>query len=146
MTVIRLTTQNKKVNIKQQSLKINLTHKTLKIAIKQIGGRGQDGEQGLRGIPGIGIPDGGLENQVLQKVSSEDYDFKWLTPTFEDKTFTYNFTVSQDVLVEHQLHKYPAVTVLNSAGDEVVGNVMHLDANSLRITFSAPFSGKVICN
>lgn len=63
-----------------------------------------------------------------------------------DKTFVQPFTNTSTVVVIHNLGKYPAVTVINSAKDEVVGNVEYLDLNSLVVTFSASFSGSVLCN
>lgn len=44
--------------------------------------------------------------------------------------------------VVHNLGFYPNVTVFNSAGSQVEGNVVHNDSNSLTITFSSTVSGK----
>lgn len=44
--------------------------------------------------------------------------------------------------VVHNLGFYPNVTVFNSAGDQVEGNVVHNDNNSLTISFSTTMSGK----
>ena len=63
-----------------------------------------------------------------------------------DAHFTQDFTGSSTVTVTHNLGKLPAVTVIDSAGDEVKGDVDHQGINQLVISFSAPFSGKVICN
>ena len=43
--------------------------------------------------------------------------------------------------VVHNLGRYPAVTVVDSSGDEIEGEIKHLDVNTVRLTFSAPFSG-----
>ena len=64
----------------------------------------------------------------------------------EDSHYTQDFTASSLVTVVHNLGKYPAVTVFDSAGDEVEGSVDHNNINSVTVAFSAPFSGKVICN
>jgi hypothetical protein len=48
--------------------------------------------------------------------------------------------------VNHNLGKVPAVTVVDTAGTEVIGDVRHVDENTALLTFSAPFSGKAICN
>jgi hypothetical protein len=63
-----------------------------------------------------------------------------------DKTFTQAFASVSSVTVTHNLGKYPAVSVLDSAGDECEGDVDHLSVNQFTVTFSAPFSGSVICN
>jgi hypothetical protein len=48
--------------------------------------------------------------------------------------------------ITHSLGKFPAVTVVDSAGTEVYGSCHHVDANSLILNFSAPFSGTAYCN
>lgn len=48
--------------------------------------------------------------------------------------------------VTHSLGKYPAVTVRTSSGDEVEGDVSHIDQNTCRLTFSAPFAGEASFN
>ena len=44
--------------------------------------------------------------------------------------------------VTHALGYYPAVTVMDSAGSVVQGDIQHLSANRLTLTFSAAFSGQ----
>lgn len=48
--------------------------------------------------------------------------------------------------VTHNLDKYPSVTVVDSAGTVVIGDVDYIDANSLTLFFSAPFSGVAYLN
>jgi hypothetical protein len=48
--------------------------------------------------------------------------------------------------ITHNLGKYPSVFVEDSANDEVEGDVEYLDTDELKITFSAPFSGKAYLN
>ena len=48
--------------------------------------------------------------------------------------------------VVHNLGKRPAVTVVDSAGSAVVGEVDYLDDNTVRLTFSAAFSGTAYFN
>jgi hypothetical protein len=68
------------------------------------------------------------------------------TPSSGDKTYALDFGVTSTLNVTHALGKYPAVTVLDSSGDQCEGDVYHLDINTLRVVFSAPFSGKLTCN
>ena len=63
-----------------------------------------------------------------------------------DKNYTQNFTVTRTVTVAHNLQKYPAVTVVSSAKQMVMGEIDYIDLNTLTITFTAPFSGTVYCN
>lgn len=48
--------------------------------------------------------------------------------------------------ITHGLNKYPSVTVVDTAGDEVSGAVKYINANQLVVTFSAIFSGKAYLN
>jgi hypothetical protein len=48
--------------------------------------------------------------------------------------------------VIHNLGKRPAVTVVDSAGDVIEGNVAYLDSNRLTLNFSAAFSGSAFLN
>lgn len=48
--------------------------------------------------------------------------------------------------ITHNMNKFPSVTVVDSAGDEVEGNVNHISVNQLVITFSAAFSGRAYLN
>lgn len=146
MYVINLKKSNKSLKVSHVSENLRITKVSRPILIKKVGGKGEKGDQGLQGLTGEGLPTGGTDGQVLHKASNADYDLEWKTPSFEDKNFTLNFTVLDTVLVQHNLHKYPAVTVVNSAGDTVIGGVEYLDDDALLITFSAPFSGRVICN
>lgn len=63
-----------------------------------------------------------------------------------DKYFSLPFTNQTSLTVSHNLNKKPAVTVIDSAGDEVFGNVTHLSDNSLQVAFSSSFTGTVFCN
>jgi hypothetical protein len=47
-------------------------------------------------------------------------------------------------VINHNLNKYPSVTVTDSAGNVVVGDVKHVSLNTTEISFSAAFAGKAI--
>ena len=68
-------------------------------------------------------------------------------------TFTaklgYVFTQSTPAAVwtiNHDLGKYPAVSIVDSANDEVIGEVHYTSTSQVVITFSAAFSGKAFLN
>ena len=64
-----------------------------------------------------------------------------------DKTFVYNQAISSDVWdIEHNLDKYPSVTVVDSGGSVVVGEIVYINKNNGRITFTSAFSGKAYLN
>jgi hypothetical protein len=68
-------------------------------------------------------------------------------------TFTaklgYVFTQSTPATVwtiNHDLGKYPAVNIVDSANDEVIGEVKYNSTSQIVLTFSAAFSGKAFLN
>lgn len=48
--------------------------------------------------------------------------------------------------INHNLGKYPTVTVIDSGDNVVIGDVTYLDINNLTVEFSAAFGGKAILN
>jgi hypothetical protein len=59
-----------------------------------------------------------------------------------DSYFRYNQNLPSDEWdIEHNLNKRPSVTVTDSAGTVVEGEIKHLDQNNIIIYFSAAFSG-----
>jgi len=64
-----------------------------------------------------------------------------------DKNYLHDQGVPSAVwYIHHDLNKFPAVTVFDSAGTEVIGHINHVDENNVTITFTAAFSGKATCN
>lgn len=46
--------------------------------------------------------------------------------------------------IKHDLDSYPVVTVIDSSGEKVVGNVTYISKQKLKINFTSEFSGKVV--
>ena len=68
-------------------------------------------------------------------------------PIEGDKTYVFTQqTASDSWLVNHNLNKYPSVTVVDSGNNIVMGEVIYLNANSLTINFNNMFSGKAYIN
>lgn len=68
-------------------------------------------------------------------------------PRGSDLNYAYTQGVAASIwTVSHGLGKRPSVTVVDSAGDQVEGDVTYLDLNNLSIEFSAPFSGQAFLN
>ena len=64
-----------------------------------------------------------------------------------DKNFVYVQATSSDIWeITHNLNKYPAVTVVDSGGSVVIGEIVYIDKNNVRITFTSAFSGKAYFN
>ena len=48
--------------------------------------------------------------------------------------------------VQHNLNKYPSVTVVDSAENVVVGDVEYIDKNNVVLTFTTSFAGEAYFN
>lgn len=48
--------------------------------------------------------------------------------------------------ITHNLNCYPAVSVVDSAGTVVFGDINYISANVIVVTFVAPFGGKAYLN
>lgn len=48
--------------------------------------------------------------------------------------------------INHNLGRYPSVSVVDSAGNKVIGDVEYVDSDNIDITFCASFSGKAYLN
>lgn len=53
---------------------------------------------------------------------------------------------SSEWVIVHNLNKYPAVSIIDSAGDEVIGNIHYDSLNQVTITFIGAFKGKATLN
>ena len=49
-------------------------------------------------------------------------------------------------LISHPLKKMPAVTVVDSAGSVVMGEITYIDENTVKVVFNGAFSGKAYLN
>lgn len=65
----------------------------------------------------------------------------------EDKTYVYSQTTATKTWdIEHNLNKYPSVTVVDSGNNAVIGEVTYIDKNNVRVNFNAAFSGNAYLN
>jgi hypothetical protein len=69
-----------------------------------------------------------------------------ISPSLLDTYIHNQAAASSDWTINHNLEKYPSVTVVDSAGSAVMGETLYIDANKIRIIFSAPFSGRAYLN
>lgn len=66
-----------------------------------------------------------------------------------DKTQTFAFqqeTESEIWVIEHNLNRYPVVTIIDNEGNELIGDVKYDSENQITIAFSEACSGKVFLN
>lgn len=110
------------IKLNSQDRTIRVVSRTNSITLRQTGLRGPTGATGPTGPTG---PQG---------------------PAGTDKNYTASWINQSSVTITHNLGKYPAVTVMDSAGDEVVGEVEYLDTNTVRVTFASSFTGSASLN
>lgn len=48
--------------------------------------------------------------------------------------------------IQHDLNRFPSVTVVDSAGNEIISEVIYIDNNNIKIVFKASFKGKAFLN
>ena len=64
-----------------------------------------------------------------------------------DKNYYFQQTVPSDRwVINHNLLKYPAVNIMDSGGNNVMGDIEYIDLNNLVITFKGAFSGNATLN
>ena len=81
----------------------------------------------------------GVVGQVLSKTIN---GMEW-----GNRTFTFNQTVSTNIWnITHDIGAFPAVTVVDSVGNFVMGDVSYIDDRSLTLTFKTAFKGKAYLN
>lgn len=62
-------------------------------------------------------------------------------------TFIYEQGVASDNwYIVHNMNKYPSVTVVDSAGNEIICSVQYIDLNTCICTFKAAFKGTAYLN
>lgn len=69
------------------------------------------------------------------------------SPANPHATYTHTQTsASAQWTITHSLNCFPSVTVVDSAGSVVVGDVEYISATTVRVTFVAAFAGKAYLN
>jgi hypothetical protein len=64
-----------------------------------------------------------------------------------NKPFIYTQSEASDAwTIEHNMGRHPSVTIVDSAGSAVFGDVTYTNENQLTVTFSVAFSGKAYLN
>lgn len=88
---------------------------------------------------------------AIQYVDDEsrqrDVDIISLISNSSDKNYVHNQDVASALwTVTHNLEKYPSVSVRDSGGSAIIGTVVHINTNSLTISFSYDISGSASMN
>lgn len=95
----------------------------------------------------IGDEDGNsIKETYATKSSLNELEDK-LNEKTSTKEFVYQQrTASNEWIIEHNLNKYPSVTVVDSGGSTVVGDITYISSNKLQIKFYGAFTGKAYLN
>lgn len=84
---------------------------------------------------------GGLEEDKNYVISILSYG------AAGDKNYVFNQNTASAVwTINHTLNKFPSVSVVDSAGTEVIGQVDYISISQITITFAAPFTGQAFLN
>ena len=90
---------------------------------------------------------------IISDSQSNDPRFKTKTTNLKAiSSFTSNsFDFTQGVPsatwnIQHNLDKYPSVTVVNESKEVMIGNIQYIDKDKITITISEPFSGYAYLN
>lgn len=66
---------------------------------------------------------------------------------YTDKHFVFEQNVSStEWLIQHNLNKYPSITVMDSADNEIICDFKYIDLNTCVLIMNAPFKGKAYLN
>jgi hypothetical protein len=86
-------------------------NEAVEIIVAPIGDRGLIGPTGAQGVPGVGVPSGGLVGQLLRKLSGSDYDTEWVDPeAVQDVSLTELTDVNLSTLADGQVLLYNEAT------------------------------------
>lgn len=102
-------------------------------------------------------PAAGVRNRLFYATDTEilywDTGSEWIISAavdisaFSDKTYTHTQASASDTwVITHNLNKKPSISIIDSAGDVIDGDVLYNDENSLTLTFSAATSGEAYLN
>lgn len=84
---------------------------------------------------------------VDQILSSKGTGTEWVDLPESDKTYVYVQAVPSVLWnINHNLNKFPSVSVVNINNVLLYGEVTYIDSNNIAIAFSAGFSGKAYMN
>lgn len=86
-------------------------------------------------------------NGILEE--DKYYDFATFTISIDTTNTTFVFTQAVPSVtwnIQHDLKKFPSITVIDTADTVVIGEYEYIDNDNVTLTFSAGFSGKAYLN
>ena len=111
------------------------------------GVQGVSGPQGVQGVDGGGVTLQQLEDAIAASAiaSTDDLPEGVVNKYFTTARVSYNHVqgvASSSWVINHNLGFYPNVTVQDSAGNIVEGEITYTTLDSITVTFSTAFSGE----
>ena len=101
------------------------------------------GESGYSVIPTFGIPEKSISEKMSDSGSGESYGGGGAS----DLTYIHTQMTAASVWkIEHNLSKFPSVSVVDSAGSVVVGECTYVDKDNIKLVFSSAFAGYAYLN
>lgn len=86
-------------------------------------------------------------SDASQRIATTEYVTDKISEQLTAANYTHVQGTSSTVwTINHNLNRTPSVTVVDSADQVVIGNVIYVDKNNIEIYFSAEFSGKAYLN
>ena len=112
-----------------------------------------DGRDGLQGELNAGSSSSRDYNVLINKPSINGIELIGDKTSEElnitgDKNFYYvhSGVASDTWTIVHNLNKYPSVSIIDSSGTEVIGEVAYDSVNQVTVTFKGAFKGKATLN
>ena len=108
------------------------------IATGPVGKPGTPGTDGYTPVRGIDYYTQEDKTTIVEEVVAE---------VGTSTTFVHDqYTPEASWFITHSLNRYPAVTVIDTAGTNIIGDVVYVSNEAVRIDFSAAFSGRAFLN
>lgn len=95
----------------------------------------------------VSLTNAGANSVSLQNQTANSVTVSRFAVGSGDAHYTHTQNTASDQWdVTHSLNKHPAVSVVDSNGYEVIGEVHYMSANRVILEFVQPFSGKAYFN
>jgi hypothetical protein len=85
-------------------------------------------------------------NNFTQDTISIEVDYEYVQSQVRENYVHNQQVASNSWVVSHELNKYPAVSIVNTANQAIMGDITYNSLNQLTITFTSLISGKAYIN
>ena len=88
-------------------------------------------------------------NVILKVIDSNTvYIYNHIPYKITDKFYYIHDQISQSQIwnIQHNLKKYPSVTVIDTSNKQIIGDIEYIDNCNITVTFTQQFSGKAFIN